>query len=76
MKLFSTIIASSCLATQAFGVTPVVSKGLAKPALVTPKSPLRQKNAADVSPLFRDPTITRGGAITIPGLEAYSEALD
>lgn len=76
MKLFSTIIASSCLATQAFGVTPVVSKGLAKPALVTPKSPLRQKNAADVSPLFRDPTITRGGAIAIPGLEAYSNALD
>jgi len=74
MKLFSTIIVSSCLAAQAFGVSPVVkSKGFAKPALVS-KSPLRQKNAADNSPLFRDPTITRGGAI--PGLEAYSEALD
>ena len=76
MKLFSTIIVSSCLAAQAFGVKPVVSnKGLAKPALVTHKSPLRQKNAADISPLFRDPTITRGGA-TIPGLQAYSDALD
>ena len=76
MKLFSTIIVSTCLAAQAFGVTPVVSqtKGLGKPALVTHKSPLRQKNAADVSPLFRDPTVTRGGAI--PGLEAYSDALD
>lgn len=74
MKLFSTIIVSSCLAAQAFGVTPVVSKGLSKPALVQHKSPLRQKNAADVSPLFRDPMITRGGAI--PGVEAYSEALD
>ena len=78
MKLFSTIIVSSCLAAQAFGVKPVVSnKGLVKPALVNThnKSPLRQKNAADVSPLFRDPTITRGGA-TIPGLQAYSDALD
>jgi len=77
MKLFSTVIVSSCLAAQAFGVTPVTSKSrslLSKPALVTHKSPLRQKNAADVSQLFRDPTITRGGAI--PGLDAYSNALD
>ncbi|KAL3790561.1 hypothetical protein ACHAWO_013946 [Cyclotella atomus] len=77
MKLFTTIIVSSCLAAQAFGVSPVVSKskGLPKPALIGKhKSPLRQKHAADVSPLFRDPTITRGGAI--PGLDAYSEALD
>jgi protein Mpv17 len=77
MKLFSTIIVSSCLAAQAFGVSPVVSKskGLSKPALVGKhRSPLRQKNAADISPLFRDPTVTRGGAI--PGLDAYSEALD
>jgi hypothetical protein len=75
MKLFSTVVVSSCLAAQAFGVTPVVSqtKGLGKPALVT-KSPLRQKNVAELSPLFRDPTITRGGAI--PGLQAYSDALD
>ena len=75
MKLFSTIIVSSCLAAQAFGVTPVVSrtKGLSSPALIN-KSPLRQKNAADLSPWFRDPTITRGGAI--PGLQAYSDALD
>ena len=76
MKLFTTIIVSSCLAAQAFGVSPVVSKskGLSKPALISKKSPLRQKNAADMSPLFRDPTVTRGGAI--PGLDAYSEALD
>lgn len=76
MKLFSTVVVSSCLAAQAFGVTPVVSqtKGLGKPALVTNKSPLRQKNVAELSPLFRDPTVTRGGAI--PGLQAYSDALD
>jgi hypothetical protein len=75
MKLFTTIIVSSCLAAQAFGVSPVVSKskGLSKPALIH-KSPLRQKNVASSSPLFRDPTLTRGGAI--PGLDAYSEALD
>ena len=75
MKLFSLTIVSSCLAAQAFGVTPVVSKtkGLSKPALVH-SSPLRQKNVAGASPLFRDPTITRGGAI--PGLQAYSDALD
>ena len=76
MKLFGAVIVSSCLAAQAFGVTPVVSqtKGLGKPALVTNKSPLRQKNASELSPLFRDPTVTRGGAI--PGLQAYSDALD
>ena len=62
MKLFSLTIVSSCLAAQAFG------KGLAH------NSPLRQKNGAGASPLFRDPTITRGGAI--PGLQAYSDALD
>lgn len=75
MKLFSTIVISSCLATQAFGVSPVSSKtkGLTKPAFTRHQSPLR-KNVADVSPLFRDPTVTRGGAI--PGLDAYSEALD
>ena len=48
------------------------SKGLGRPALVR-KLPLR-KDAADASPLFRDTTVTRGGAI--PGLEAYSEQLD
>lgn len=75
MKLFSSIIVSSCLAAQAFGVTPVVSKtkGLSKAAFVT-QSPLRQRHAAEVSPLFRDPTITRGGAV--PGVQAYSDALD
>mmetsp|Transcript_8245 Transcript_8245/g.15054 ORF Transcript_8245/g.15054 Transcript_8245/m.15054 type:complete len:120 (-) Transcript_8245:1068-1427(-) len=75
MKLFSILVASSCLAAKAFGVTPVASrsKGLSTPALVN-KSPLRQKSVGDISPLFRDPTVTRGGAI--PGLQAYSDALD
>lgn len=78
MKLFSLLTATTCLAASAFGVTPVVSKtkGFGNPALVKHQSPLRQKNAADVSPLFRDPTVTRGGAVSIPGLDAYSKALD
>jgi protein Mpv17 len=77
MKLFTTVIVSSCLAAQAFGVSPVVtrSKGLSTPALVNKKSPLRTKGVSETSPLFRDPTIVRGGA-TIPGLQAYSDALD
>ena len=79
MKLFTSIVVSSCLAVQAFGVSPVVSKtkgGLTKPGfMTTKKSPLRQKNAADSSPLFRDPLITRGG-MAVPGLQAYGDALD
>mgnify|MGYP001104010552 CR=1 FL=1 len=52
---------------------------LGEPALVnvTDKSPLIiqiQTNAVESSPLFRDPTIAEGGAI--PGLHAYSDALD
>jgi hypothetical protein len=51
--------------------------GLGEPALVTDKSPLIiqiQTNADELSPLFRDPTIAEGEAI--PGLQAYSDALD
>lgn len=73
MKLFATVIACSCLAASAFGVTPnpVIKKAMSKPALVP--SSLR-KDAAVTSPLFRDPTKTRGGAV--PGWEAYNESLE
>jgi len=73
MKLFSTIFISSCLATQAFGVSPVSSqtKVINKPAFARHQSPFRKEVA---NPILRDPTVTRGGAI--PGLDAYSEALD
>ena len=60
---------SSILAASAFGVAPSHSRQLLKkPSLVSPL------NKADASPLFRDPTITRGGAV--PGWAAYNEALE
>jgi hypothetical protein len=61
MKLTSLIlIASSFLTVQAFGVNPK------RTALV--------KDAAVKSPLFRDPTKMRAGAV--PGWAAYNRALD
>ena len=66
MKLVTLIVSSSILAASAFGVAPVKSSQLLKqPALV---------NKANVSPLFRDPTLTRGGAV--PGWAAYNESLE
>jgi hypothetical protein len=72
MKLFSLVVATSCLAASAFGVSPVTkSITVTKNSDVT--SPLR-KDTAVRSPLFRDGEITRGGAF--PGWAAYNEALD
>jgi hypothetical protein len=70
MKLFSLVVATSCLAASAFGVTPV-SKNTAKATV--PTSPLR-KDSAFGSPLFREAAATRGGAF--PGWAAYNDALD
>lgn len=64
MKLFTVILASSFLATSAFGVTPVRSTA----------SKNLLKDPAAKSPLFRDPAITRGGAI--PGWKDYDKSLD
>jgi len=70
MKLTSLLVACSFLAASAFGVSPkpVVSKASSaiKPAL--------RKDSAIASPLFRDPSIVRGGAV--PGWAAYNDALD
>ena len=76
MKLLSLIFAASTLSVGAFGFNAknsVVSKnvGLQKPALV---SPLRTDSAAASSALFRDPKVTRGGAV--PGWAAYNDALE
>ena len=70
MKLVALLGTSSILAASTFGVAPAHSSRqlLKKPALVCPL------NKADASPLFRDPTITRGGAV--PGWAAYNEALE
>jgi len=71
MKLQVLLISASCLVANAFGVAPVstsikkVSSMHKAPAFKAPSS-----NSA----LFRDPTLTRGGAV--PGWAAYNEALD
>lgn len=70
MKLVTLLIASSSLAASAFGVTPAKRTTISKPALV----PGLRKKGAVSSPLFRDPSLTRGGAV--PGWNAYNEALD
>lgn len=72
MKLNTLLAASSFFAASAFGVTQ--SNGnrqvIKKPSLVS--FPYNRK--ADSSPLFRDPSITRGGAV--PGWAAYNESLE
>jgi len=72
MKLIATLLATFGLAASAFGVTPSTSTTVQRPlpALV---SPLR-KGTATSSPLFRDPLVTRGGAV--PGWQAYNDSLD
>jgi hypothetical protein len=69
MKLFTLLaLTTSFFAASAFGVNP--SRQVNK---VINTSPLR-KDSAKVSPLFRDPTLVRGGAV--PGWAAYNNALD
>lgn len=73
MKLTTILVVSSLLAASAFGVTPARSgiKKTTGSAAIT--SPFR-KDSASVSPLFRDPTATRGGAV--PGWAWYNDELD
>lgn len=76
MKLTSLLIASSFLAASAFGVSPhpgTTSKATTGTHTVV-KSPLRKDSAAITSPLFRDSSVVRGGAV--PGWAAYNDALD
>lgn len=71
MKLTTLLVASSCLAASAFGVTPRQSS-VKSPASF--KKPAFRKDTAASSPLFRDAAIIRGGAV--PGWAAYNDALD
>ena len=72
MKLFSIILAASCLTAQAFNTqSPSLVKKTASNSVA---SGLRNKGPSSVSPLFRDASLTRGGAV--PGWAAYNEALD
>ena len=74
MKLSAILVSVSLLTTNAFGFSPQSSatkSAVTNPALV---SPLRKQTPATSSSLFRDPSVTRGGAV--PGWAAYNEALD
>lgn len=74
MKLSSILVAASWLSSQAFGVQPnysVTKKVFTKPAGV--KS-LSKHAPSSNSQLFRDTSVTRGGAV--PGWAAYNESLD
>ncbi len=75
MKLTSIIFATLAVAANAFGPvsqTSITQKATtANTALV---NGLRNKAPATTSSLFRDNSVTRGGAV--PGWAAYNEALD
>ena len=74
MKLTTILIAASCLTAKAFGVSPSTSsliKNINSPVV---SNSLQKQAPATVSPLFRDASLTRGGAV--PGWAAYNEALD
>jgi len=73
MKLTAILVACSTLAASAFGVSPnpsMTKKVLNKPAFTNSIN----KDAASESHLFRDASVTRGGAV--PGWASYNESLD
>ena len=77
MKLLSLLFVSvSTLAVSAFGVSPnpSVTKATTLKTDSIVKPAFRKDSSAANSPLFRDPTLVRGGAV--PGWEAYNKALD
>lgn len=71
MKLTAILYLSFSFAVSAFGVSsdPAFSK---KAAVIKPTT--FRKDQALGSPLFRDPSVVRGGAV--PGWAAYNRALD
>jgi len=74
MKFTTLLIAASWLTAQAFGVQSnpsVAKKAFSKPTGV---ASLRKNAPSATSQLFRDPELTRGGAV--PGWAAYNEQLD
>ena len=74
MKFVTLLIASSCLAASAFGVTPPASASTVGRTAPSPLSKPAFKNKAESSALFRSQELTRGGAV--PGWAAYNEQLD
>jgi len=75
MKLTSILLISSFVVSSAFGVTPARSTTKTNPSSV-PSSVVKPafRSSSLNSPLFRDPSKVRGGAV--PGWAAYNEALD
>jgi hypothetical protein len=74
MKLLSLLLITASTAS-AFGVSPnpAVTKSMSRVSDDVVK-PAFSKSSATKSPLFRDPTLIRGGAV--PGWAAYNKALD
>mmetsp|Transcript_14801 Transcript_14801/g.30644 ORF Transcript_14801/g.30644 Transcript_14801/m.30644 type:complete len:234 (+) Transcript_14801:80-781(+) len=73
MKLLSLLLITAT--ASAFGVSPnpAITKSVG-PLSDDVVKPAFSKSSATKSPLFRDPTIIRGGAV--PGWAAYNRALD
>ena len=73
MKLISLLLISA--SASAFGVSPnpAVTKSIS-PLSDDVVKPAFRKGSSTKSPLFRDPTLIRGGAV--PGWAAYNRALD
>lgn len=75
MKLLSLLLISA--SASAFGVSPnpAITKGFSPSTLSDDVvKPAFRKSSATKSPLFRDPTLIRGGAV--PGWASYNKALD
>ena len=73
MKLISLLLIAST--ASAFGVSPnpaVTKSTLSTSSVVKPA--FSKNTGAAASPLFRDPTTIRGGAV--PGWASYNKALD
>eukprot|EP00559_Dactyliosolen_fragilissimus_P009270 CAMPEP_0184855986 /NCGR_PEP_ID=MMETSP0580-20130426/1139_1 /TAXON_ID=1118495 /ORGANISM="Dactyliosolen fragilissimus" /LENGTH=191 /DNA_ID=CAMNT_0027350711 /DNA_START=128 /DNA_END=700 /DNA_ORIENTATION=- len=71
MKLTTLLVAASCFTAQAFSPQSSTKSPVNNAAI---NSPLRKQAPSTTSVLFRDPSLTRGGAV--PGWAAYNEALD
>jgi hypothetical protein len=74
MKLATTLLLSFSFAVSAFGVSSESSLTKKAHAALPPTTAFQKTSSAAASPLFRDPTILRGGAV--PGWAAYNDALD
>jgi len=76
MKLSTILLALSCITASAFGVkssSPLVQRP-GKVSELPPSSAFHKQTPVTQSALFRNPALTRGGAV--PGWNAYVRALE